>query len=250
MVPYLNLIYIGIWVAERYVYLSSFCFVALAVAAAERIFDFGQARGRALVLGLSLISLALNIGNKAVYLREWRTAETLWQYHLSLKEPSLTAYENLAAYYYAVFADAPPAEGAASLRKMSVVIDGALKQFWPDRTQPPPNRTAHIFFLKSLVEQVTGRFNAAVDSLKMSEQLNPNSAPTRLNLARLYRELADGTKEKPLKVQYLQQSQISFAEYIKLAFRGAAPAPNIAQEVAAVESDLRRLTEAPANESR
>ena len=33
MVPYLNLIYIGIWVADRYVYFSSFCVLAVAVSA-------------------------------------------------------------------------------------------------------------------------------------------------------------------------------------------------------------------------
>ena len=37
MIPYLNLAYVGIWVADRYVYFSAFCILAMAVSASASV---------------------------------------------------------------------------------------------------------------------------------------------------------------------------------------------------------------------
>lgn len=246
MVPYLNLLYIGIWMAERYLYFPAFCIVALACSLASAALRRPHNVMRLGVLTTGALFVAINAFQSLSYQREWRNAETLWQYHITLPRPSPTAYENLAAYYYAVAAEHPEASRMAlPVKKMSIVVEAGLAEFWPDRGQPPPPATAYLFFLKSIVEELTGEPEAALASLLTSDRLRPGADATNLNLARLYRNLARAAADPRQRRSYACAARDRFLQYLKLAFRGRLAPTEVRQELAAIEAECSALDQLP-----
>ena len=240
MVPYMNLVFSGIYVAERYLYFSVFCLLALAVTVVASILQRPQPvwRGGALAGGACFV--ILNLFQTFSYQPAWRNGETLWQYHLTLPRPSPTSYANLAAYYYAdATAKVGTPQMAVPMSKMSVVVDAGLAQFWPDHGQPPPPDIYFLFFLKSIVQEVGGEPEAALASLLTSDSLHPNFDSTSLNLARLYRKLSKAAVDPKQKMTYARDAQDRFAEYIALAFRGRPAPPDVQKEFEDIKADAK-----------
>ena len=246
MVPYLNLIYIGIWVADRYIYFSSFCVLAIAVSLAGEALQRPQRVWRLGVLTLGLVCGAINLFQKLSYEREWRNGETLWQYHITLPRPQPKAFENLAAYYYANFASAVSRKDTplmtASLHKMDTVIQAGLAEFWRDRQQPPPAEMSYLFFLQSLTQEVKGDPAAALASLLTSDRLHPRFDATNLNLSRVYHKLALTVQDPRQRETYFRAARDRFAEYITLAFRDRPAPPEVRQEMAGLEAECADRT--------
>jgi hypothetical protein len=244
MIPYLNFQYIGIWVAERYLYFSAFCLLALALSLAIAIIRHSGPLRRISVLVIGVAFFTLNLFQKLTYEPVWRNGETLWRYHLTLPQPSPTAYENLAACCYA---DASAHQGtprmALSMRKMAVVVDAGLAEFWRDRQQPPPPETYYLFFLQSIVQEVNGEPEAALESLLASDQLHPRFDAINLNLALLYRKLAETAHDARQRETYARAAKDRYAEYITLAFRGRVPPPDMRQTQADIEAEYRRAAD-------
>lgn len=241
MVPYLNLRYMGIWVADRYFYFPAFCLLAPALSLAGAALRRPHRALPISVLTIGMIFAAINVFQIFSYERVWRDGETLWQYHIALPRPSPTAYENLAAGYYADFASAVARQNTphmvSSLRKMETVIQAGLAEFWRDRQHPPPPETAHLFFLQSLVQEVKGDPDAALTSLLTADRLRPRFDATNLNLSRLYRKLAKTAQTPQQQETCLRAARERFVEYIALAFRGRPAPPEVRKELADIEAE-------------
>jgi hypothetical protein len=241
MIPYLNLIYIGIWIADRYIYFSSFCILAIAVTLVEAAFRSARPMLRIGALAACIFFGAVNVYQTLSYEPAWRNGETLWQYHLALPEPNSIAYENLAAYYYADFGSAHAQHDMPrmilSLRKMEAVVDAGLGRFWPDHRESPPREISYLFFLDSLVLEVKGDANGALNSLLMSDRLHPGFAPTNLNLSLLYRKLAATAQNRPQEMDYLNDARERFRLYIGLTYRGRPAPPDVQKQLADIEAE-------------
>jgi hypothetical protein len=99
LLPYFNVEYIGIWVADRYAYLASMCVVGLLVTfALEALASAGRARAVATVaaVGLGLLWACYGIASGRAHQRAFRDARALWSYEVGLPDPSLLAYNGLA----------------------------------------------------------------------------------------------------------------------------------------------------------
>lgn len=240
MVPYLNLIYIGIWVADRYIYFSSFCVLAIAVSVAGMVWQRSQRTTQLGLLVVGGVFATVNIAGTALYQPAWRNGETLWQHHLAQPSHTPTAYANLAAYYYADFSDAFARQDQkrmeSAIYKMTLVLNGAFAEYWPDRQQPPPASISYLFFLRSLIEEVEDKPEAALGSLLLSDQLHPGFDSTNLNLAQLYRKLADATADAKQAAAYRQSARDRYANYIKLVYRGRQPPADVSDEMAKYEA--------------
>jgi len=240
-IPYVNLIYMGIIVADRYAYFAAFCILAIAASIAVHALRHPQPALRIGVLAGCLVFLGVNLFQKLSYQTEWRNAETLWQYHIGLPHPRPTAFGNLAAYYYAA-ALADPAHAEVSMRKMAVVVDGGFAEFWRDRKQPAPQETYFLCFLKAIIQEVNGDFKGALTSLLTSDQLHPRFASTKLNLARLYRKLGKTDTDLRQRAAYAQAAQDRFAEYVTLAFRSRSLPPDVAKERDIIRAEYAALS--------
>jgi len=237
MIPYLNLQYIGIWVAERYLYFSAFCILALVLSIASAILRRANPLARIIVLTVGVIFFADNLLQKFSYEPAWRNGETLWQYHLTLPNPDPGAYANLAAFYYAdAVAKKGTPEMAAQMRKMAIVIDAGLSEFWRDRQQPPPPETYYLFFLQSITQEINGEPEAALESLLTADRLHPGFDAINLNMARVYRKLAGTAKDPQQRETYAIAARDRFAEYIALAYRGRAATPEDQKEFAELQA--------------
>ena len=247
MIPYLNLQYIGIWVAERYLYFSVFCILALALSLAAAALRHANPASRVIVLTAGVVFLSINVFQKLSYQTAWRNGETLWQYHLTLPKPDPGAYANLAAYYYAgAVAHRGTPEMAAPMRKMAIVVDAGLAEFWHDRQPPPPPEAYYLFFLQSIVQEVNGEPEAALTSLLTADGLHPGFDAINLNLARLYRKLAGTAQDPQQRETYACAARDRFAEYIALAYRGRAATPEDQKEFAGFQAACS-ATNQPAN---
>lgn len=245
MIPYLNLVFMGIWVADRYVYFSSFCVLAIAVTAAGAAWRHSKGAFRLGALAIGATLLANNFLQTVLYEPKWRDAETLWQYHIALPRPDQKACENLAAYYYARFASAFAKKNTplmvSSIRKMEIVVQAGLAEFWRDRQEPPPPETSYLFFLQSLIQEVKGDPDAALASLLTSDRLHPGFDATNLNLAQLYRKLAGSAKTPRQREAYIRAARDRHAEYIKLAFRGRPAPPEVRREMADIDAEFSAM---------
>jgi hypothetical protein len=240
MVPYLNIVYIGIYVADRYAYFSVFALLAIA---GSWVYEASRRPEPPLRLGAlagCLIFLVVNVYQKLSYQAAWRNAETLWQHHIGLPHPSPVAFGNLAAYYYAALQIDPERAGVA-LQKMNVVVDAGLAEFWPDRKQPPPGDTYYLFFLKAIVQEVTGDVHGALESLLTAERLHSRFDSTKLNLTGVYRKLVRAESDPRRRLAYAQAARDRFAEYVELAFRGRSLPPELARERESIQAEYADL---------
>jgi hypothetical protein len=250
MIPYLNLVFVGIWVADRYVYFASFCAVAILVSLAGTAWLRAKSGLRQTASIIGAILVANNLFQTVSYQAQWRNAESLWQYHIALPQPEPKAYDNLGAFYFADFNDAASRQDTLrmekALKKMTVVVNAGLEEFWPDHRQPPPPKTYFLFFLQSLIEEVTGKPDAALESLLISDKLRPRFDSTDFNLSRIYQELAGTTKDVHQREIYLKSARDRFAEYIKLAYRVGLPPPEVRQEMTDLEAKCLAVKQATA----
>ena len=240
MIPYLNLVYIGIWVADRYIYFTSFCAVALLVALAESAWHRWTVKIQQMAIVVGVLLLANNLFQTALYQTQWRDAESLWEYHIALPHADPKSYDNLGAFYFAQFSDAADKHNTTAMseaiEKMTVVVKAGMAEYWPEHHTSPPPKIAFLFFLQSLIEDVTGKPEAALDSLLTSDKLRPGFDSTQYNLSRIYKELAQSATDDHQREIYYQAARDRFAEYIKLTFRGRTPPPDVRQEMADLEA--------------
>ena len=238
LVPYLNLTYIGFWVAERYFYFCAFCLLALAMSPVLAALRHPERTIRLGVLVVIVFFVSNNVLQHFLYLGAWRNAETLWQYHISLPNPSPAAYDNLAAFYYA---DGTARQGTpqstVSMRKMEIVVEAGLTEFWRDHQQSPPPETYFLFFLKSIIQEVNGNLEEALASLLTSDHLHPKFDSTNLNLARVYRKLSKFAQDTRQRETYACAARDRFAEYMSLCFRDRLAPPEVRQEFAEMEAE-------------
>ncbi len=250
MIPYLNLQYIGIWVADRYVYFSVFCVLAIAVSVGSEMWQQAPRLIRLALLLAGVEIMANNLYQGATYQSAWRNGETLWSYHVALPDHMIQDYDNLGACLYANFGDAlarnDQPQATAALNKLQVVVDAALKEFWPDQHQPPPPETYFQFFLRSLIEEVAGKPEAALASLLMADRLRPGFDSTNLNLSRLYRKLANAATDPEQRAADLNAARDRFAEYIKIDFGKRPVSADIQQEMADLDAACAALPQHPA----
>jgi hypothetical protein len=244
MVPYLNLMYIGIWVADRYVYFTALFPLVIAMVLTLDALQRFRFVARTVLLTVVGGIAALNVFEKLSYQAVWHDAESLWQYHVALPRPSVVAYENLAAYYYSVaLSQQSKPEMDQAMRKMAVVTDAGLNQFWADKQQSPPQQIWYLMFLDSIVHEVQGDLESALATLLLSDHLRPRFQATNLNLARLYRKLAARVTDQSQQAAYALGARDRFAAYVAATFHGRPPPAEVNQELASIEAECTALAQ-------
>jgi len=233
MVPYLNLVIPGILVADRYLYLSAFCLLALAVSAGGYLLRRPESWVRSGTAVLGLVFLGGNLWQTFYYQPAWRSAESLWEYHMTLPQPSPIPYANLASYYYFEASRQANTPGmAVNMQKMAIVVDAGIAQFWPDQKQPPPAEIYNLFFMRSLIQEVGGEPEAALASLLTADQLHPRFDSINLNLANLYKKLAATAKDTTQRDTDARAARDRYALYVELTYRGRPAPENVQLEMA------------------
>ncbi len=176
MIPYFNIFSYRIFVADRYVYFSSFCILALVVALVFHMMQGSRPFVRCLLLLLLGVSAVVNLNVKLQYLNAWRTSESLWNHEIALPKTRVYAFENLATFYYQQIAlTDSPSERRKWLELTLRVIKSAENRFWPDKHRSgPPNLLYHLYLIRACVSQVNqDPVERQLEYLHGAEKLNP-----------------------------------------------------------------------------
>jgi hypothetical protein len=240
MFPYLNIFYLGIWVADRYFYFAAFCLLALLWSAALALLRRPEPFARVAIVAILAAVIGLNIFQTLSYEQIWRNAERFWQYHIALPHPSASAYDNLASYYYEeAKAQRDSSKTIVPMNKLAIVVDAGLAEFWRDRRQPPPPETFYLFFMKAIIQEVSGDAQGALDSLLLADRLHPGFPEVSLSLSRVYRRLASDPAHHQQRPEYACAARDRFAQYLKLAFRDRPVPAQAKQDLATIEAECR-----------
>lgn len=96
--PYIGLFYVGIWRADRYVYLAS---AGLLVLAGIAIRDAIRRVPKTRIPALAIVFVFLTTSAVASWVQQgvWRSNEALWTHMVGLTEPSLLGFQALAIEY-------------------------------------------------------------------------------------------------------------------------------------------------------
>jgi len=245
MAPYLNLMYFGIWLANRYVYLSSFCVLAIAVSLALGFAAKFRPWAR-IVAGLLLTAAAVvNLKAKTEYQRAWRTSEALWRYEIGLQSTRVYAFDNLASRYYAELGRCrTQAEREQVLADVERVVAAAEQRFRPDPTQPPPAFLYTLYHIRALVSQVGGDpVDEQLKALQAAEALNGRFAPTLFELAvHFYRRGLKATGAS--REEAARRSLDYFRKYAQHSMKDRPALRRIDEMKAAYRADFPFLDEA------
>ncbi len=151
MLTYLNIVYISIWVADRYLYLSSLWLVALiAVPVAERASGASGAV-RAATVGIAAAVLLLNGAVVVAHQPDWRSNEALWLYEASLPQPSLVSLHGLAQeYLHQAGGESDPVRRARLVENAGQAVERGLRRFAEIPRRPTPYATSERSFLSKL----------------------------------------------------------------------------------------------------
>ncbi len=221
LIPYLNIVYVGIWSADRYVYLSSFCLLAIAVSLVLEWHDRARRPLRvaifALAAGFGLNAIVGTFAHQGV----WRNSESLWQYEAYRDEPSLLSIQALAKLHMKrAGAESDPTRRAAWVARSRREITRGFEREQALGRVAAPYATSEQLQLSQL-HYLLGRLDmierASVSSQIAHFETSHALAPTRNNslmLAGAYFDLGNrGTNEE--RERLLNRSLDYFVEYMK-----------------------------------
>jgi hypothetical protein len=99
LIPYMSIVFVDIWRADRYIYLASFFVLAIL---ATLVCELYAHAGRALRFAIVILAAGFGLGSATATLRheaDWQDDDALWSYEAHLEEPSLQAIQSLAKLY-------------------------------------------------------------------------------------------------------------------------------------------------------
>jgi hypothetical protein len=206
MLPYCNVEYIGLWVADRYAYLSSFCVMALlsAFLALACFGGYGVAVGQ-------------------THQQAFRNAHSFWAYERGLPQPSLLAFESDAK---TILQDAAKAEPGSQARQQALeqatrVAEEGIRYYRSLPWKPAPGylsrdraHTAELYLVLGLAAALAGNpIEQRLAFYQAAYQMMPNQY-TALMLAQALLDLA---KREPASEQRARESLRYFHQYLRYA---------------------------------
>lgn len=219
LLPHLNLVYIGIWSADRYVYLASFCVLAVG---ASLLLELRARCGAATRVAVASAALAFAVGSGMQTLRQqtvWRDNDSLWRHEARLDEPSLLSLQALAkSHLKRAEREADPDLRAPWLARARAAIARGLERDRALGRRPGPYRTPDQLHLARL-HYLRGRLSALegapperqLEHYRTAYRLAPDRVSAMM-LARGYYELAARAPEAEREA-LVRRSFEFFVEY-------------------------------------
>ncbi len=222
MIPYMNIIYAGIWAANRYMYLSSLFLLALLCSVALRAIESSACVVRWLTILLLSLVCIFNLVEKIRYQKVWRDDIALWSHEMSSATPPVDAFYNMASHYYDAGIEASDASDRQGLfSKAQEVIDDGLRRSTGD--------SSSLLFVRALISIVQNEpEEQQLEALLAVESLRPDYAPVLWQLCVFHykealKETAEGRREERARLalsycaRYVREAPRDYALQHKLA---------------------------------
>ena len=218
MIPYLNLVYFGIWVANRYIYFSSLFLVAAIATILTQLISSHSKYVRGMVVLLLIILCTFNVLNKSKYIQVWENDEILWTYEIGLSDPRPEAFENLANHYYTAGLQAADIESRNYyFAKVDVLIEKARYRLGNSPKERPLPLLYRILFLDALMSIARhDPWEKQLATLTTVENLNPGFDAVLWQLTVLYYKQAIKTKNIESQKELVDTSLMWYKRYINV----------------------------------
>jgi hypothetical protein len=133
LLPYFNIVSVILWRADRYLYLASFCLLAIAVALVLDLLPYLRARSRRivpLVMGATavwaLFAALVTLAREPAF----RDNHALWTHEVSLARPAVVAFQALARSFLGrAGAEPDPEQRAVLLAQAERVARDGLRYY-------------------------------------------------------------------------------------------------------------------------
>lgn len=223
LIPYSGVVYVGIWTADRYIYLSSFCLIAISVSL---LMQLRRGGGRPLRTAITAALIGFGLSSSIYTLQHqgvWRDSESLWRYEAYRDEPSLLSIQALAKVHMKraqVESDSiRRAELVAESRKE--IARGFEREKALGRTSAPYATSEQLQL--SLLHYLLGRLDmiegtpvsSQIEHFHTSHVLAPNRANT-LMLAGAYFNLANSSADREQE-EILHRSLGYFLQHVEFS---------------------------------
>jgi hypothetical protein len=223
LLPHLNIVYIGIWRADRYVYLASFCVLAMGAILASELAPRPSRYARPALIGLTIGFASLCVIQTVRQQSVWQNNHSLWQHEAQLKEPSVLALQALAKSYLKQAERQNDPEARASLLRLATQeIQRGIARDRELGRRPGRYRTSDQLHLSRL-HYLLGRI-AALKGQPIEKQLEHYStayqtAPDRLSAMMLAQGYFTLATTAPLDQQepLIRKSFGFFLAYLRLS---------------------------------
>jgi len=221
MIPYLNLVYFGIWVANRYIYFSSFFMLAMVSTVSLPLLESKSKLIRGAIIFLLVAFCIFNISNRSKYIRVWENDETLWTYEADLPNPRPEAFENLANYYYTIGRQDIELRNIC-FSKVEELIETARYKLGNSPRDNPSPALYRMLFLDALMSIVRNDpYDEQLEKLLMVEKLNPNFDSVLWQLTVLDYKQALKTKDDESQKKFVDNSLLWYKRYLRAAKKDA-----------------------------
>ena len=219
LAPHLNFAYVGFWLADRYLYLASFCVLAVA---GTLLGDLRERSGglRYAAIGATLVFAVASGIQTWRQQTVWRDNDSLWLYEAYLDEPSLLSLQALAkAYVKKAEKEPDPARRLQWIERARVEVERGFEREHELGRQQGRYKTPDQLHLSRL-HYLRGRI-AAIEGAPLERQVEHYSAayaiaPDRVSammLSRAYFELS-ALSDHPLREDLVKRSFAYFAEFV------------------------------------
>jgi hypothetical protein len=160
LLPYLNVVYVGIWTANRYLYIASaLLFLPLFDVIASRWPVMHRSARAGLVAAFGCLILVHGVASRTI-MYAWQDDESLWRYENLRPEPTLLARKSLA---YSLFSQSSKSKNtedkAVLIQEATSIIDKALSA---DLVLSPPDAAyytgdratvSHLYALRGMIAE-------------------------------------------------------------------------------------------------
>lgn len=218
MMPYLNILYFGIWLANRYVYLSSFCILAIAAGLLDKVLDKRKILRRVgFMVWLCFIGVQVFQSNR--YQHAWSDEHALWTYENRIKNPSLLSFAALSYVYIKMAGEAPDPESERKwLKQAEETIQRGLQRFENPEHHGSDSEIYRLYYLRSLLAGAKDEaIFTQIEYCREAYEIRPRNQRVVKRLAGLYYRLAREENDIPLRRRHARLSLLLFKEYIHLA---------------------------------
>ncbi len=217
MIPYMNIVYIGIWVANRYVYFSSFCILVILAEAAKYLADRNAYLKKAIMLA-GVAYLCLNMVQTWRYEQVWKNDSDLWQYEANLPSPSLMAMSSLAnSYIAAAEKTVDTAKKKELYTQADIWLEKGFEQFQRSGQRETTPHLFRLYYLKGLLTQLRGENDdTQMRYYKKAYELKPNIKENVRKMAEIHYRRAIASDDANVRKDEAAMSLRYFKKYIVL----------------------------------
>ena len=228
MVPYSNIFYIGIWVANRYLYFSSLCLVIITVVLLYRLYAAGGKPTRFLVVSFVVAWFGINVVQTIIHIPNWKNNHAFGTHEMSLSYPSENGFIAAGSHYL----DLAQYSQDTAVRKENLAIARKIMErgvaLFEKTPSGRPSKILHKFYYgMGTINELEGNEEKAIEWYKKSSRFNVTFSHVNIRISQIYYQKALNERIPMNRQNYAYQA----LNYYKAYYLGVKRDPYAQQNV-------------------